>query len=659
MDKATRNALRAVITRCRRLLETATQEQLEGSFGIYRGGRVEDADQMGHLSADDLLHRDQIVAHLHHIEAAGFKPGDAVAQLVREVAYTHLNRLCAFKMMERRKVIKDAVSQGLKSNGFMFYLADHPDDEELWSTGKQDLAYEHFVTWLGTTLSAEIGALFSPLDPANQVFPPAHVLQQVLDLINGDELRDVWDQEETIGWIYQYFTPKEQRDKARKESVVPRNSYELAFLNQFYTPHYVVEFLVDNTLGRMWYEMRRGETKLRETCRYLVYRPNEIFLAGNESATDTEGDDHVYVRHRPKRDPRDIAILDPACGSGHFLLYCFDVLSMIYEEAWDDPDLGHALRAAYRTIDDLRRALPGLILERNLHGIDIDLRATQIASLALWLRAQTAYQGLGIKREHRPVIVRSNLVCAEPMPGERDMLQEFVAGLQPRVLGQIVEVAFEEMRLAGEAGSLLKIEDAIRSAVIKAKRLWEAEPAPAQLSFFPRDQPPVQGELAFDVAGITDARFWDQAETRILEELQSYAASATNGPEYAQTLFADDAERGFAFIDLCRRKYDVVLMNPPFGAPAKDSKAYIDRTYPRSKNDIYAAFVERGVEWLRWRGMLGAITSRTGFFLTSFRRWREEILLGEARPTAVADLGQGVLDTAMVETAAYCLAATR
>ena len=77
--------------------------------------------------------------------------------------------------------------------------------------------------------------------------------------------------------------------------------------------------------------------------------------------------------------------------------------------------------------------------------------------------------------------------------------------------------------------------------------------------------------------------------------------------------------------------------------------------YPRTKHDVYAAFVERGLEWLRPRGMLGAITSRTGFFLSSFQKWREEILLNEARLTTMADLGYGVLDTAMVETAAYVL----
>src|SRR3989441_6932601 len=99
-------------------------------------------------------------------------------------------------------------------------------------------------------------------------------------------------------------------------------------------------------------------------------------------------------------------------------------------------------------------------------------------------------------------------------------------------------------------------------------------------------------------------------------------------------------------------------MTPPFGEASKPSKAYIETAHVRTKNDVYAAFVGRGLSLLKPRGMLGAITSRTGFFLSSFQKWREEILLQEARPTVFADLGHGVLDTAMVETAAYCLEAT-
>jgi hypothetical protein len=149
--------------------------------------------------------------------------------------------------------------------------------------------------------------------------------------------------------------------------------------------------------------------------------------------------------------------------------------------------------------------------------------------------------------------------------------------------------------------------------------------------------------------------FWGKAEGLVLTALEVYARFASGGQGLVRRLFAGDAAHEFALIDLCRLRFDVVLMNPPFGDGSKPSKSYIEKAYPRTKNDLYAAFVECGLRRLLPDGLLGTITSRTGFFLTSFKKWREEILLHEAEPTVFAALGYGVLDSAMVETAAYCL----
>ena len=766
LEKAVRNTLRIVVTQSRKLLEEAIGELLQGHFGIHTSGKIEDANSMNHLSTEDHQYREQILTHLQHIKASGFKLNDAVMQLIREVAFTHLNRLCAYKMMETRGLIKESISRGLKSRGFMFYLADHPTDEQLWSSGKQDIAYRHFLEWLGGTLSEEIGVLFSPHDSASRLFPPHRVLEQVLDLLNSEELKEVWGEDETIGWVYQYFTPKELRDQARKESQAPRNSYELAFRNQFYTPRYVVQFLTDNTLGRTWYEMCQGKTQLKEQCSYLVRRPDEVFFAEADTSEVAEaqcwlqGEDvpepdsvslaytvNAYNRHdafteatsrwieqrlsylsegsakelktqelldllflwhryerfsegtlesysreialildalrvrtrtpdrenrsqeellrapyfipyRTKKDPREIKILDPACGSGHFLLYCFDLLEIIYEEAYEDPQLGPALKQDYATLADLKKAVPGLILAYNVHGIDIDLRATQIAALALWLRAQRAYQELNLKGSERPRITRSNIVCAEPMPGEKDMLDEFIRTLQPAMLGDMVRVIFEKMQLASEAGSLLKIEEEIKEAVLEAKQRWILRPKGEQLDLWPEQASAKLAQPSL-FEGITNKEFWNGVETRVIETLYQYAHSISSGRGLARQLFADDTVQGFAFIDIWQKRFDVALINPPFGEASKPSKSYIEYVYQRTKNDIYAAFVERGLGMLVPGGMLGAITPRTGFFLSSFRRWREEMLLKDFRPIVLADLGYGVLDTAMVETAAYCLEAIR
>jgi hypothetical protein len=106
---------------------------------------------------------------------------------------------------------------------------------------------------------------------------------------------------------------------------------------------------------------------------------------------------------------------------------------------------------------------------------------------------------------------------------------------------------------------------------------------------------------------------------------------------------------------LCRAQFDVVVMNPPFGAPSVGAKDSITDAYANSKNDLLGVFVDRGLQLLRPRGRLGAITSRTCFFLTSFTDWRENVVLGRSALEVVADLGQGVMDDAMVEAAAYVL----
>src|SRR3984893_599172 len=379
MDQEIRNKLRNVVTHCRKLLEDSVSQELEGKYGIFTKNDQVIADpnaKMTHLTEEERATRKDILDHLGHIKARGFKPKEALDQLVREIAFTHLNRLCAYKMMEAREVyvgdekFREAVSRGVNSKGVKFYLADHPEEERLFNTGHQDIAYRHFLDWLGGLLSDEIGVLFNPNDPANRLYPRQKTLDEVLDLLNhggikGDEteLREewpkIWSQDETIGWVYQYFTPKELRDQARKESQAPRNSYELAFRNQFFPPRYVVESLTDNTLGRIWYEMRKGDTKLNDQCRYMVRHPIAVFLkeGGEQPKESAESLNDlsqqgllnfpIHIPHRPKKDPRELKILDPACGSGHFLLYCFDVLLTIYEEAHDDPDLGPALQKDY------------------------------------------------------------------------------------------------------------------------------------------------------------------------------------------------------------------------------------------------------------------------------------------------------------------------
>ena len=670
-DKETRNLLARTVAACRRLLADDVTEQLRGTFGLHPDGTALPLDKLTHLTIDQ-----NAAAHAlrelidHYATTAAGRPeerrGAAYDRLVLEIAFTVLNRLAALRLCEERGLVVECVRKGSASDGFRLF-----ERVAGGALGTRYATYKIFLECMFDELALDLGVLFDRSTPHSAIFPSERCLEGVLGELDKPELMHLWSEDETIGWIYQYFNPPEERKAMREASQAPRTSRELAVRNQFFTPRYVVEFLTDNTLGRIWYEMRKGDTALRDDCRYLVRRPSEFFLKADEHASDSESNNGdltqeelierpVYIEHRPKKDPRDLKILDPACGSGHFLLYAFDLLETIYEEAWhDDKSLrwevtGKTLREDYSSIDELRRNAPKLILECNLNGIDIDARAVQIAVLALWLRAQTSWQRLGLKATDRPRIVKSNIVCAEPMPGEADMLKEFADTLEPRVLGEIVEVVFDRMRLAGEAGSLLKIEEDIRETVAAAKKQWAERPSMEQAELFPNLAKPEREKLGFDVSDVTDEEFWDQAEERILDALKDYAEGAENGDLLHRRLFAEDAARGFAFGDVSRKEYDVVLMNPPFGDPAVSTRNYIAAQYAEAKDDIYFAFVQRFLQ-KSTNGFVGVISNRTGFFLTGARRWREKVLLGSPGLLLVADLGDGVLDDALVEAAAYVL----
>lgn len=217
MEQTMRHRLRQVVTQCRQLLEDAVREALAGQFGVDPDGKIADDAAMGHLAPEDRLARRRVVQHLEHVVARGEGTTEAIARLARSIAFTHLNRLCAYKMAERRTIIRETVSRGMESNGFKFYLAGDDDQQATFDRGEPYLAYRHFLQWTAQRLARDVPALFTALDPANHLFPAAQCLENVLALLNGDAIAEVWDYDETLGWVYQYFTPKEQRAASARD----------------------------------------------------------------------------------------------------------------------------------------------------------------------------------------------------------------------------------------------------------------------------------------------------------------------------------------------------------------------------------------------------------------------------------------------------------
>ena len=341
----------------------------------------------------------------------------------------------------------------------------------------------------------------------------------------------------------------------------------------------------------------------------------------------------VHVPFRTKKDPRDIRVLDPACGSGHFLLYAFELLLTIYQESWNDDAsppseaTGHTLREDYPDLATLRAAAPELILRRNLYGIDIDPRCAQIAAFVLWMRAQRAFHDLRLALQERPSITKTNIVVAEPMPGEVDLRHAFANTLEPK-LAQLVEQVFDSMGLAGEAGYLLRIAEETEESL---RRIYG------------------------NVSGLfaqAQENEWAQAAEDLHAALHTFANRTSRNHSLARQLFADDAARGLGFIQLCSQSYDIILMNPPFGDSPKGVEAICASLSPGKTKNLYAAFVARALELLTPGGALGVISSRTFVTYTEFAGFREA-LLANSTLRCLADLGWGVLDGAQVETAAY------
>jgi len=683
MDKPTRNLLFNTTQAIRRLLEEEFALQLEGIFDIMCDGGIADAPGP-QLSPAERLVRKRIVDAIHHRRATGESAVESVGGYLSEAVFTFLNRFAALKMMESRGLVLPCVSQGDQSQGFKEFSGLAPGLIEL-----PDRGYRLYLESLFDEIGCEVGILFDRTDAASQLWPRRKTLEAVQEKINNPALAGIWAEDETIGWIYQYYNDPEERRRMREESAAPRNSREMAVRNQFFTPRYVVEFLADNSLGRLWYEMTRGGTGLKDQCRYLIRLPNEVFLKPGEAAPEQPKRDNlsqedlviqpVFIPHRPLKDPRAIRMLDPACGSMHFGLYAFDLFEAIYAEAWEMEESGEGaqwmrlegmrpLRETWPDREAFLRDVPRLIIAHNIHGIDIDPRCAQIAGLALWLRAQKSWQRLGVRPTERPPIRRSNIVCAEPMPGEKDLLREFVesqfAPDERALFLHLLETIFDKMRIAGEAGSLLRIEDEIKGVVEEARQTGQKLAVRAAELFGVEElnrttrQPELSGlEKAVAQLGTGTplaVDFWDGIEALIYKALSVYAEQAQNGGAFQRRLFSEDAASGFAFIHLCRQRYDVALMNPPFGDASIPSKAYIEETYGDTKGDVYKAFVECFHYRLVPSGYLGIISSRTGFFLGQSEDWRTRVVLRLFRPIALADLGSGVLD-AMVEVAAYVL----
>ena len=580
-----RSRLERLVGRARALLEEDLAAQAAGRFGIDADGAVADGTDL-RLDPSGLADREEIVEVVHHLQSEGCSAPEAVARLIREAVFTHLNRLVAIRIAEALNLLPPSLGQGDRSQGYL-------DVRELVPLLAADdtNGYWTYIRLCGDELASDVPNLFDPRNPLLALAPSPAALRGLVELFADPASSDLWRASDCLGWTYQFFNTAEDRRRARYRQdgspKAPETSQDLAVRNQFFTPGYVVEFLVQNSLGR----------------RLLDADPDSPLLGDMPLLVDppTEPGEPVGLD--------EIAVLDPACGSGHFLLGAYDLLERAWQHAGTPP----------------ADAAPHIVA--SLWGIDIDARCAQVAAAAILFRARRSCP--------RGELPRPNIICARSLPATATGLSELLNGID-RSKWPLMRALIHQLEQAPILGPLLHVEESIESE-IRASITGSAHGALAQAV-----EPDVVKQL----------------RDELIEDLRAVAAAVT--ATAAERMLAAEAQDAVRFVAALVQRYDAVLQNPPFGEPVPESKPYIKANYPwipSRSHDLLAAFVGRGLELCKpGTGYVGAITARTGMFLKTFEDWRREVLLGH-RLVALADLGHGVMEEALVEAAAYVIRA--
>jgi type II restriction/modification system DNA methylase subunit YeeA len=299
-------------------------------------------------------------------------------QLLERVAYTWFNRLCALRYLDARswhpfgcKVLMPAAEgetqpellKLMRAGNLPADLQGHTDQLRLHGlldgqiqtaiagADPQGEVYRQLVLAVCRCYHELLPNLFEGLDNASELLLPGDLLSDGSIVgafrkeITDDDCQDV----ESLGWLYQFYIAEKKDEVMARKKAVPTE--DIPAVTQLFTPHWIVRYLVENSLGRLWLLNRPG-SKLRDQMPYYI-------------EGDVETDFLVINK------PEEIKLLDPACGSGHMLTYAFDLLVLIYEEEGYSPN-----------------EIPGLILKHNLHGLEICPRAAQLAELALVFKAR-------------------------------------------------------------------------------------------------------------------------------------------------------------------------------------------------------------------------------------------------------------------------------
>lgn len=525
-------------------------------------------------------------------------------QLLEESAYTWFNRLVAFAFMEINNYIDerivfnngDRIEPEILDNYYEFDFFQELDEEsqneinDLKEKNRVDSLeklYSILVEEKCYELSKIMPFMFEKRGSYSDILFPDGVLARGSFL---EKLRDEFrkaiekneeDEEvvpvEIIGWLYQYynsdlkdevFADLKKNKKITKEKIAPAT--------QLFTPHWIVKYMGENSLGKLALESCGVSEEIKENWKYYI--ENEI----------QKSEERLKIE--------EIKIIDPAMGSGHMLTYCFDMLSDIYE------NLGWSKKDAVLSI-----------IKNNIYGLDIDKRASQLASFAIFMKAREKFSRFFkvLERMEEDEKISINTLVIEESNDISESIQNLIKENSLIHLEKLLVDFYD----AKEYGSILKLES------IETKELYREL---KELEEIYRKQ----GQLSLNYSIVENIDF--EKEYEFIEKLI-----------YQYRIMID--------------KYDIVITNPPYmGGKGFDDKLkkYVEKNYKDSKGDLFAVFIEKCNEFTKENRYTAMITMHSWMFLSSFENLRKQIIekreiqsLNHLGTRAFEELGGEVVQT--------------
>ncbi len=532
-------------------------------------------------------------------------------QVIEETAYTWFNRFIALRFMEvngylpsrirvftdennnfEPQILKEAIELDLEGLDMkkVYELKQSDNEEEL---------YKYLLITQCNALSSVLPGMFQKIEDCTELLLPDNLLHSgsVIEQMISQIPEDDWkDEVQIIGWLYQYYiSQKKDEVFAALKKNIKITKENIPAATQLFTPDWIVRYMVENSLGRLWLE-GHPDCKAQlipteeEQKAYLAYRNalnenagDEAQISDNDRSTtgydlDEDRKWHYYLeeaeqepevqakldeirKEYAKITPEELKVIDPCCGSGHILAYMFDVLMQIYETS------GYTKREAVSSI-----------IENNLYGLDIDERAAQLAYFAVMMKG-CQYDRRFLTRGVQPrvyAIEESNNINR----AQFECLGAGLSDIEKNAAKMQLNGLLDTLTAAKEYGSILTV----------GNYDWELLRRYAENS-------DADGQMSIAYIGI-------EQTTEQLKKLIDV------GEAMAQ-------------------KYDAVVTNPPYmGASGMGAglSNYVKEKYPDSKSDLFAVFIERCEKYTKNNGYQAMITQHAWMFLSSFEKLRTKLL---------------------------------